>query len=158
LGIWGKIQNIFRFDKPSAITWRVIRLGGPLPRAVGLVDGDDDEDKDDDEENYAFGVVVSTDAMLQHTHTLLYCPLINGVRKGKLLGRMPWHVTVEIESPLNSGQVGFSPALMVTKVVLPISPNEVNPDGLDYGKLKPASRRLAAETLRKWFPAYKEIY
>lgn len=140
--------------QPSQITWRVIRLGGPIPRAVGLVEGSadtDDEGDGADQDVDAYGVVISSDAMLQKTHTLLYCPLICGVRNGLLLQLQPWHVSVEIDNVPDSGRVDFSPIYMVTKVVLPISPNEVNPDGLDYGKLKEKSQREAAVMLKQWF-------
>ena len=66
------------------MTWKVIKIDGPMIKEIGL--------------DIEYGVVISSDKMLERTQTLLYCPLISGVSKdGMLLDLMPWHVEVKIE-------------------------------------------------------------
>ncbi len=132
-----------RNDRPArnpSMTWKVIRLDGPLPKEIGL--------------DVAYGVVISSDAMLEKTQTLLFCPLISGVDKEDWpLDLLPWHVEVKVEEHPNHARVPYGRILMSTKIVLPISLNEIDRDGRQRGRLVPASRKAAAARLKKWFPS-----
>ncbi len=139
-----------RTQKPAAnpktlsMTWKVIHLDGPLPKEIGL--------------DVNYGVVISSDAMLEKTQTLLFCPLISGVDKDDWpIGALPWHVEVTVEDHPNYARIPFSRILMSTKIVLPISLNEIDRDGRQRGHLTKPSRRKASEKLKDWLPSFRDL-
>lgn len=126
-------------ESAQSIRWKVIRLDGPIVKQLGL--------------DIEYGVVISSDAMLEKTQTLLFCPLISGLDKdNQLLAKLPWHVEVKLEERADHARIPFKRAFMSTKIVLPISLNEIDRDGRERGKLAVASRRDASEKLKKWLP------
>ena len=126
-------------DFSQRYRWRVIHLDGPITKQIGL--------------DAEFGVVISSDVMLEKTQTLLFCPLINGMdEKGRSLAKLPWHVDVSISQTPNQVSVPYSRKLLSTKIVLPISLNEVDRDGLQRGRLSPDSRVEVARMLKRWLP------
>lgn len=119
--------------------WKVVHLDGPLTKQIGL--------------DVEYGVVISSDAMLEKTQTLLFCPLINGLDKeGVPLAKLPWHVEVKLDEKANQARVPYSRKLLSTKIVLPISLNEIDRDGHERGRLSAESRAEVSRTLRRWLP------
>ncbi len=131
-----------RSERPlpsNSVKWKVVHLDGPMIKQIGL--------------DIEYGVVISSDAMLEKTQTLLFCPLIDGLDKeGMLLAKLPWHVEVRISESTNHARVPFSRKLLSTKIVLPISLNEIDRDGRERGRLTPDSQLDVARTLKKWMP------
>jgi hypothetical protein len=128
------------------MTWKVIKIDGPMIREIGL--------------DIEYGVVISADKMLERTQTLLYCPLISGVSKdGMLLDLMPWHVEVKIEEdkPGRLARVDYGKIFLSTKIILPITRNEIDLDGKSRGWLEKGSQRAAAEKLKDWLPPFREL-
>ncbi len=135
--------------KNASMTWKVIQLDGPLPKEIGLPVSHDGK---------SYGVVISSDAMLEKTQTLLFCPLINGVDKDDLpFAALPWHVEVKVEDHPNYARIPFGRILMSTKIILPTSLNEIDQDRRQRGRLLPASRREAVAKLKKWLPLGPDI-
>lgn len=129
-----------------SITWKVVRIDGPVTGNVGL--------------DVQYGVVISSDAMLAYTQTLLFCPLLSGLDKeGLQLETMPWHVEVEVEDDPTGrlARLPYNRTLMSTKIVLPISRNEVDADGRSRGWLQRASQRAASAKLRAWLPPFRQL-
>jgi hypothetical protein len=128
------------------LTWKVIRIDGPVTKEIGL--------------DVQYGVVISSDAMLEKAQTLLFCPLLSGLdAEGLPLETMPWHVQVEIEED-RSGRVAglpYNKIFLSTKIVLPISRNEVDGDGRSRGWLKRDSQRAAARKLKDWLPSFRDL-
>lgn len=129
-------------DKPASnqsVRWKVIHLDGPLMKQIGL--------------DVEYGVVISSDLMLDKAQTILFCPLINGLDKeGVPLAKLPWHVEVSIEEKGHQARVPYSRKLLSTKIVLPISLNEIDRDGRERGRLSAESRAEVLRTLKKWLP------
>jgi hypothetical protein len=134
--------NWRRSDRPvpsHSIKWKVIHLDGPLTKQIGL--------------DIEYGVVISSDMMLEKTQTLLFCPLIDGLDKeGMLLAKLPWHVEVRIAESTNQARVPYSRKLLSTKIVLPTALNEIDRDGRERGRLSSESQHEVARVLRKWMP------
>lgn len=135
-------------EKASKITWSVVELDSPLPGDVGM-------------DNIKFGVVVSSDAMLEQTQTMLFCPLVSGLDDRNMRRELlPWHVEVTVEQAKHADKAKaavtpvfpYSIVFLSTKIVLPISRNEINPHGRQYGRLNAESQRKAAATLKLWMP------
>lgn len=129
------------------VTWKIIKIDAPVLESTGL--------------KTQYGVVISSDAMLAATQTLLFCPLINGLNEetGLKVETMPWHVEVRQERD-ESGRIAgvpFSRALMSTKIVMPISRNEIDADGLSRGWLCRESQRAASAKLKHWLPSFRAI-
>lgn len=128
------------------LTWKVVKLDGPVTKEIGL--------------DVQYGVVISSDAMLEKTQTLLFCPLLSGLdAEGLPLETMPWHVEVELEDD-KSGRLArlpFARAFMSTKIVLPISRNEVDGDGRSRGWLRRDSQRAASKKLKDWLPPFRDL-
>lgn len=118
------------------MTWKVVRIDGPICKEVGL--------------KTPFGVVISSDAMLEHTQTLLFCPLLTGDEKPQQM--MPWHVSVTIDNLANGVAPPFCDGVLSTKVVLPVALDEVDVDQKDRSRLDRASRLRVAEAMRRWLP------
>jgi hypothetical protein len=128
------------------MTWKVIKIDGPMIKEIGL--------------DIEYGVVISSDRMLKRTQTLLYCPLISGVSKdGMLLDLMPWHVEVKIEEdkPGRLARIDYGKFYMSTKIVLPITRNEIDLDGKSRGWLEKSSQRAASERLKDWLPPFRDL-
>lgn len=129
--------------------WKVVLLGGPLPKGLGL------------EDKIKYGVIISTDEMLAQTQTLLFCPLINGIdeESGAGLAILPWHVPVDIRQDPDKhyAHVGFARKFVSTKIVLPIGANEVDMDGLERGYLDDRSQIAVAAKLSHWMPRFAQI-
>jgi hypothetical protein len=140
------------FARPTArararsITWKVIKIDGPVTGNVGL--------------DVQYGVVISSDAMLALTQTILFCPLLSGLDKdGLQLEKMPWHVEVDVEDDLTGrlARIPYNTAFLSTKIVLPISRNEVDADGRSRGWLGRNSQRAASAKLKMWLPSFKHL-
>lgn len=124
---------------PHSVRWKVVHLDGPITKQIGL--------------DVEYGVIISSDAMLEKAQTLLFCPLINGLDKdGMPLARLPWHVEVSIDERQDHARVPYSRKLLSTKIVLPIALNEIDRDGRPRGRLAPESRAEVVRTLRRWLP------
>ncbi len=123
------------------MTWRVVRLDGPVPKAVGK-----------------YGVIISSDAMLEKTQTLLFSPLINGIdaEQGLAVASLPWHVEVSIAERQGQAEVPYKRLLLSTKIVLPTALNEIDTDGLQRGKLDETSQRRAIEKFKQWMPLFPD--
>lgn len=132
--------------RPS-VTWKIVKIDEPVLESTGL--------------KTQFGVVISSDAMLSATQTLLFCPLINGLDedKGLPIETMPWHVEVRPERDESGrlARIPYSRALLSTKIVLPISRNEIDADGLNRGWLSRDSQRAASAKLRLWLPPFRYL-
>ena len=129
-------------------TWKVVLLGGPLPEAVGLP------------KDVKYGVIVSTDEMLERTQTILFCPLISGVDEDENpLAILPWHVPVQIrpEPDKHIAEINYARKFVSTKIVLPIAFNEIDMDGRERGYLDEHSRAAVATKLAAWLPAFSRI-
>ncbi|NIK87512.1 hypothetical protein FHS83_000830 [Rhizomicrobium palustre] len=128
-------------------TWKVVRLGGPILKSLGMA------------EKIKYGVIVSTDEMLAQTQTLLFCPLINGVDDNdNMLALLPWHVDVKITcDPKRHAQIEYAQKYVSTKIVLPISHNEIDTDGRERGYLDEASQAAVAEKLAAWLPQFTKL-
>jgi hypothetical protein len=140
-----------RFHAPKRdmrTTWKVVKLGGPLPEGVGLGDVE-------------YGVIISTNDMLEQAQTLLFCPMFEGVdeKTEKPLAIMPWHVQVEIrqEPDRNFAEVKLARKYVSTKIVLPIGHNEIDMDGLERGYLDEHSRIAVARKLAMWMPSFARL-
>ena len=118
------------------MTWKVVRIDGPICKEVGL--------------KTQLGVVISSDAMLERTQTLLFCPLLTGDEKPQQM--MPWHVAVTIDNMPNGEAPPFADGVLSTKVVLPVALDEVDVDQKDRSRLDRASRARVAECLKRWLP------
>jgi hypothetical protein len=72
---------------------------------------------------------------------------------------MPWHVEVfqEKDPSGRAAQLPFSRALMSTKIVMPISRNEIDADGRSRGWLSRESQRKASAKLKVWLPPFKTL-
>jgi len=132
--------------RPS-VTWKIVKIDDAVLESTGL--------------KTHYGVVISSDAMLTATHTLLFCPLINGLdeEKGLPIETMPWHVEVRAERD-DTGRLArlpFSRALLSTKIVLPISRNEIDADGVSRGWLTKESQRAASAKLKLWLPPFRYL-
>jgi hypothetical protein len=138
---FGRRSTAFRTPKAVRMTWRVVKIDGPIRKEVGL--------------KTEFGVIVSTDAMLEYAQTLLFCPLLLGEDKPQQL--MPWHVAVSME-PLATGEPPpFADGVVSTKVVLPIALDEIDTDQKDRGRLKRESRVQVYNCLNRWLPTAAEV-
>lgn len=128
-------------------TWKVVELGGPILKNLGMAD------------KIKYGVIVSTDEMLAQTQTMLFCPLINGVDDGSLLAVLPWHVEVKIkdEPERHYARIDYEHKYVSTKIILPISYNEIDMDGRERGYLDAASQAVVAEKLSAWFPQFVKL-
>jgi len=128
-------------------TWKVVQLGGPILKGLGMA------------EKIKYGVVVSTDEMLAQTQTLLFCPLISGLdENGNMLAVLPWHVEVGIKTdPQRHAQIEYAHKYISTKIVLPISHNEIDTDGRERGYLDEASQALVAEKMSSWLPQFAKL-
>ena len=128
-------------------TWKVVQLGGPTLKGLGLAD------------KIKFGVIVSTDEMLAQTQTMLFCPLINGVDEGNLLAVLPWHVEIKIkdEPERHYARIDYEHKYVSTKIVLPISHHEIDMDGRERGYLDAASQAAVSEKLSAWFPQFNKL-
>jgi hypothetical protein len=154
LGVWGYWMFGFggglrRYAAPKRdmrTTWKVVQLGGPLPDGVGLP------------ASVKFGVIISTNAMLEQAQTLLFCPLFDGVdeKTQKPLAVLPWHVQVEIRQDPDKhfAEVPYGRKYVSTKIVLPIGYNEVDTDGLERGYLDEHSQALVSKKLALWMPQF----
>lgn len=158
LGVWGYFMFGFgwfggnKYATPKRdmrTTWKVVQLGGPLPESVGLPG------------SVKYGVIISTNAMLQFTQTLLFCPLFNGVdeKTEKPLAALPWHVQVDIrpEPDKHFAEVPYGRKYVSTKIVLPIGYNEIDTDGLERGYLDEHSRVQVAKKLALWMPQFAKL-
>lgn len=144
----GAKRKASAYQRDMRTTWKVVQLGGPLPKSLGMAD------------KIKYGVVVSTDEMLAQTQTLLFCPLINGVDdNGNVLALLPWHVevTVKEDPERHHAQVEYGRKYVSTKIVLPIAYNEVDMDGRERGYLSEASQMAIAEKLASWFPPFTKL-
>jgi hypothetical protein len=118
------------------MTWKVVRIDGPIRKEVGL--------------KTEHGVVISSDAMLELAQTLLFCPLLTGDDKPEQM--MPWHVAVTIDSMPNGQSPPFVEGVVSTKVVLPITLDEIDMDQKDRGRLDRGSRERVHACLKRWLP------
>lgn len=141
LGDWGVVWPFARkrvllpkAPKEIRMTWKVVRIDGPICKEVGL--------------KTQLGVVISSDAMLERTQTLLFCPLLTGDEKPQQM--MPWHVPVTIEAMPNGEAPLFTDGVISTKVVLPVALDEVDVDQRDRSRLDRPSRQRAAACLKEW--------
>jgi hypothetical protein len=132
--------------RPS-VTWKIVKIDEPVLESTGL--------------RTQYGVVISSDAMLAATQTLLFCPLINGLDedKGLPIETMPWHVEVRADRDETGrlARLPYSRALLSTKIVLPISRNEIDGDGLSRGWLSKESQRAASARLKLWLPPFRYL-
>lgn len=128
-------------------TWKVVQLGGPILKSLGMAD------------KIKYGVIVSTDEMLAQTQTLLFCPLINGVDDGSRLALLPWHVEVKIKDDpeRHYAPIDYEHKYISTKIVLPISHNEIDTDGRERGYLCEASQVAVADKLSAWLPQFAKV-
>lgn len=128
-------------------TWKVVQLGGPILKSLGMA------------EKIKYGVIVSTDEMLAQTQTLLFCPLISGLDEGgNTLAILPWHVDVKIAcDPKRHAQIEYAHKYVSTKIVLPISHNEIDTDGRERGYLDEASQAAVAEKMASWLPQFTKL-
>jgi|GEM_PF-1711127 len=145
--LWGAGKKAAGHQRNMRTTWKVVQLGGPILKSLGMAD------------KIKYGVIVSTDEMLAQTQTLLFCPLINGVDEGSRLAILPWHVEVKIsDNPeRHYAPVDFEHKYVSTKIVLPISHNEIDTDGRERGYLAEASQIAVAEKLAAWFPQFTKL-
>jgi len=118
------------------MTWRVVKIDGPIRKEVGL--------------KAELGVVISSDAMLEMAQTILFCPLLTGEDKPQQM--MPWHVAVVLEGAPGGPPPPFVEGIVSTKVVLPITLDEVDIDQKDRGRLDRASRERVYACLKRWLP------
>lgn len=145
----GLLDQFFAVPRPRgpSVTWKIVKIDQPVLESTGL--------------STQYGVVISSDAMLSHTQTLLFCPLINGLDKENdmPLELMPWHVEVfqEKDPSGRAAQLPYSRALMSTKIVMPISRNEIDADGRSRGWLSRESQRKASAKLKVWLPPFKSL-
>jgi hypothetical protein len=123
-----------RLSQDVRMTWKVVRIDGPIRKEVGL--------------KTEHGVVISSDAMLELTQTLLFCPLLTGDDKPEQL--MPWHVAVKLDPMPNGQSPPFVEGVVSTKVVLPITLDEVDTDQKDRGRLNRDSREQVHARLKRW--------
>lgn len=134
-------QRRGRMVRDNRMTWKVVKLDGPIQKSLGL--------------NADYGVIISSTVMMRETQTMLFCPLINGLdAQGRELAMFPWHVVVNVTDKNAPAKVEFARKLVSTKIVLPISPDEIDRDGLDRGRLDIESQRRMTKVLRAWLPGY----
>ena len=123
-------RNVDRPITGQSVRWKVVHLDGPIVKQIGL--------------DCEYGIVISSDLMLEKAQTILFCPLINGLDKeGMPLAKLPWHVEVRVDERQDQARVPFSRKLVSTKIVLPISLNEIDRDGRARG-------RLSADRAARW--------
>ena len=128
----------FKAPKEIRMTWKIVKVEGPIHDDLGLPD---------------FGVIVSSDTMLEQAQTLLFCPLFTGDDAPEQL--LPWHVKVVPEKKDNSAFTS-SFGILSTKLVFPISLNEIDRDGRDRGRIDRPSRQGVAKVLGNWLPLFTD--
>lgn len=135
------------YQRDMRTTWKVVQLGGPILKGLGMAD------------KIKYGVIVSTDEMLAQTQTLLFCPLISGVDEGSRLALLPWHVEVKIKDDpeRHYAPIDYEHKYVSTKIVLPISHNEIDTDGRERGYLAEPSQIAVAEKLSAWLPQFAKV-
>lgn len=136
-------------QRDMRMTWKVVKLGDPVLEGFGL------------KGTIEYGVIISSDEMLEKTQTLLFCPLFSGVDKasGTPLAVLPWHVPVQIrrEPERHNVEVDYGRKYVSTKIVLPIAAGEIDMDGLERGYLDESSRIAVAKKLAAWMPSFARI-
>lgn len=136
-------------QRDMRMLWKVVLISEAVLKAHGF------------QGKFQFGVIISADTMLEKTHTLLFCPLIEGQdEKGNVLTIMPWHVPVAIwKDPCRSYvEIWGKQKYVSTKVILPIDHEEIDTDRLERGYLDEPSKRAVAAKLALWLPPYATLF
>ncbi|MGD0190695.1 MAG: hypothetical protein ABSD74_08135 [Rhizomicrobium sp.] len=137
-GVWSSFGLAPRAASAKPSTWKVIQVESPfLPKEM----------------KKAFGVIVSSDAMLAHTHTAMFCLLVPGLgADDKPLALEPWHVDVGFDVRGHQEPPDLRSPRLSTKLIFPAQPNEIDKDGKEHGYLSANSIKHARAKLGAWMP------